>query len=263
MPDVLNNFQTAALQFNPLLLIVPGGIGVVVGIAVWLAGINFSKIIAPVIGFVGGATAAFMISNHPSPAPVLSAAIFAAIVSLLVHKVIIAITGYAALVAVCLVFFIINSFAANPGSPASANPPAPLKYQVTNAQALDQTKTYVTELTNELAHLSKKIPGTMWFYFAGAVIAVLVVGSFFGRIFFAVASGTLGVIMVFFGMTCLLLYKGSAPLTHIYCGLHYYFAVFAGMVVAGAASQLLLCTPPKMQVLKEEKELKKEPVRKT
>ena len=96
-----------------------------------------------------------------------------------------------------------------------------------------------------------------WPFFAVILVAVSLVGMFFRRLMVAIGCSSAGTGLIFVGMISLLLFKGSSPLTYMYGRISFFFAVFAGMVVAGAVSQMILCRPPKLKILKEHEEIEK------
>lgn len=87
---------------------------------------------------------------------------------------------------------------------------------------------------------------------AGCLIATIIeraytalapTGFFFSRLIPALCSTVLGTLLVFAGMILLLLYKGSAPITHINDRQSFYAAVCIAMIAFGTITQLLLCRP--------------------
>ena len=66
-----------------------------------------------------------------------------------------------------------------------------------------------------------------------------------GRLIVAVISATAGAILIFGGMTALLLYKKAKPIEHISGNQEFYISLFAVMIIAAAVIQLLLCKPRK------------------
>jgi hypothetical protein len=261
--DVLNRFQNAALSFNPTMLVGPGLLCAVLGIIIWLAGTKFTRIIAMAVGFIGGAMgASYLISGHQVYAAILGAVI-GALVAFFIHRFIAIIAGVAVFVIVGLVFVLSSHFGdkvTGAHYPNSDSVPSKLS----PVQTAEQIKSYLASVTDQLFRLAKKLPLKAWPTFAAAAAALVVLGIFVRRLLIAFACSSLGTAMIFSGMFCLLLYKGSAPLTRVYERISFFSAVFAGMVVAGMITQLILCRPLKLKILKDhekEKEKLKEKVK--
>ena len=66
-----------------------------------------------------------------------------------------------------------------------------------------------------------------------------------GRIIVAVISAAAGTILIFAGMTALLLYKKAKPIEHISANQEFYISLFVIMIIAAAVIQLLLYKPGK------------------
>lgn len=87
---------------------------------------------------------------------------------------------------------------------------------------------------------------------AGCIIATIIeraytaltpTGFFFSRLIPALCSTALGTLLIFAGMILLLLYKGSAPITHINDRQSFYATVCIAMIAFGTITQLLPCPP--------------------
>ncbi len=87
---------------------------------------------------------------------------------------------------------------------------------------------------------------------AGCLIAAIIeraytalapAGFFFSRLIPALCSTILGTLLIFAGMILLLLYKGSAPITHINDRQSFYGTIGIAMTAFGTITQLLLCRP--------------------
>ena len=66
-----------------------------------------------------------------------------------------------------------------------------------------------------------------------------------GRLMVAIISASAGTILIFAGMTALLLYKNAKPIEHISNNQTFYISLFAIMITAAAVIQLLLYKPRK------------------
>ncbi|MGB8286002.1 MAG: hypothetical protein WCE22_04805 [Candidatus Aquirickettsiella gammari] len=257
MFEALNEFQNAAQTFNPMTLVIPGVLCVILGIVIWLAGTKFTRILAIIFGFAGGAVGAFyLFPRHQAPATI-TAAVIGGLVVMVVHRFITAIAGIAILVIVGLAFFVgsyFNDRAAGVHSPE----PAKVTVKLTPLQTAEQIKVRASNAADVLFVLVKRLPLMGWPAVAIAVVVLALLGIFLGRLIVAVGCSSLGTSMIFAGMVSLLLYKGSMPLTYIYMQSSRFCAIFFGMAVVGTISQMILCRPSKLKIVKEhEKEIEK------
>jgi hypothetical protein len=253
MFEALSEFQNAAVMFDPMTLVLPGVLCVILGIIIWLAGTKFTRILAITFGFAGGAVGAFyLFPLHQAPAAI-SGAVVGGLVAMFVHRFITVVLGIAILTIVGLTFFVssqYNNRAAGTHYPAATKVSAKL----TPAQTAEQVKVRSSNVADALFVLAKRLPLIGWPAVVIAAVVLAILGMFLGRLMVALGCSGMGTVMIFAGMICLLLYKGSAPLTYIYGRSSFFAAVFFGMVVAGVVVQMILCRPPKLKIVKEHEE---------
>ncbi|MDO8304021.1 MAG: hypothetical protein Q7T18_12360 [Sedimentisphaerales bacterium] len=261
MFDVLNKFQNAALAFDPMMLVVPGVLCVLLGIVIWLAGTRFISIIAVVIGFIGGAMGAFyLVTDHQISAAILGAVI-GALAAIFIHRFVVISAGIFIFTIVGLIIIVSGQFSdkVNGGNYRDAGG-VPMK--LAPVQTAEQIKSHLATVADKLLSLSKYLPLRTWLAFVAAMAALLVLGMFISsRLFTAFSCSSIGTAIIFAGMIGLMLYKGSAPLTYMYERISFFFAVFVGMVVVGTVSQMIVCRPLKLKILRDseqEKEKNKE-----
>jgi len=257
MFEALNEFQNAAMMFDPMTLVIPGVLCVILGIIIWLVGTKFTWILAIVFGFAGGATGAYYLFPHHQAPAAITGAVIGGLVAMVVHRFITVIAGMAVLVIVGFTFFISSHFN---DKAAGVHYPEPTKVsaKLTPVQTAEQIKARSLNAADTLLILAEKMPLMGWPAVAIAAVVLAVLGMLLGRLMVAVGCSGLGTTMIFAGMIGLLLYKGSAPLTYIYSRSSFFCAVFFGMVAAGAVTQMILCRPPKLKILKDhEKEIGK------
>jgi hypothetical protein len=253
MFEALNEFQNAAVMFDPMTLVIPGVLCVILGIIIWLAGTKFTRILAIAFGFAGGAAGALYLFPAHQASAAITGAVVGGFVAMVVHRFIAVIAGIAILVIVGLAFFVSSQFN---DKAAGAHYPEPAKVSAKLApiQTAEQIKAHSSNVADALFTLAKKLPLVGWPAVAIAAIVLAVLGMLLGRLMVAVGCSSLGTAMIFAGMISLLLYKGSAPLTYIYTQSSRFCAIFFGMVVGGAVTQMILCRPHKLKIVKEHEE---------
>ena len=258
MHDILNEFQNAALAYNATTLVVPGVLCALLGIIIWLAGTGFTRIVAIVAGFIGGGIGGFYLFPAHQTAGAISCAVIGALIALAINKVIVVIAG-SAVFAVAVLAFLVGTHFSNKVTDAQHQQNfGEVSVKLSQLQTLEQIKLRLKDTADKLYTLSLKLPFNTWPAFGAAIVLVAVVAMLSGRLIVAFACSSLGVGLIFAGMLHLLLYKGSSPLTYVYDRISFFFPVFAVMAAAGMVVQMILCGPPKLKMLKDEKERLKE-----
>jgi hypothetical protein len=255
MFDSLNKFQETARAFDPMMLVVTGVVLVAVGIVVWLAGTRFTRIIAAVLGFIGGGIGGFYLFPTSSKAAAIAGAVIGALVAMVISRFILAVAGLAIFAMAGLFFAVGVHFSETAAGAGYESVAAPAKLSA--VQTMVRAGSHAEKIAETMFSLAKRLPILTWPFFAAVLVAVSLVGMFFRRLMVAIGCSSAGTGMIFAGMISLLLFKGSSPLTYMYGRILFFFAVFAGMVVAGAVSQMILCRPPKLKILKEHEEIEK------
>jgi hypothetical protein len=213
MLEILQDFEQAAAKFRPMLLIGPGLAAVLLGLFIWLGGLGFRKILVALVGAVGGGICGFVFAGR-NIAPVAIAAAIGAVVAVIVEKIFI--TLLAAALAAVSAFFVLAAI-------------------------------YKADFGTGLKQVCSQMPLHSWLVIALLIVILIVAGAYLWRLTSALCCAALGTMLVFAGMTSLLLYKGAAPISHIYSRSSFYAAVFVAMTAFGTFEQLLLCRPPTKQ----------------
>ncbi|MHC4418678.1 MAG: hypothetical protein ACYSU6_08855, partial [Planctomycetota bacterium] len=102
-------------------------------------------------------------------------------------------------------------------------------------------KAYTNDLGSMIKHACPQMPLYNWLIILALAVIFTIVGFFFWPLTSALCCATLGTISIFLGMTMLLLFKASAPLTAICTRTTFFMLVFAAMVIFGTLEQLMLC----------------------
>jgi len=209
MLEIALNFEETAAGFEPIVLIVPGLLAVLVGLFIWLGGLGVRKVLVAVIGAVSGGMCGFFIAGgHIILAMIL--AVVAAVIAVMFEDVFMRILAVG-LAAVC-------------GFAVLAGP------YIKGSVNLDAVKVACSQM-----------PLFAWAIIAALAVIFIVAGFFYWRLTSALCCAALGTILIFAGMIALLLYKGAMPISGISCRLPFYVAVFMAMIAFGTIGQLLLC----------------------
>lgn len=250
MLELYLDFEKIAPFLNTWILVVPGIVSVVVGIALWLAGSVKYRFIAAIVGCIALGVGASLMQIA------LVGVIVCCVVGLLAggffgkKAFLLASFVAAILVSFTLVYsFDTSSFASvdrfNQAPAEKLSPSESFKI------VEDYSKYVGGQIKKTIKSLEKRHVAAILAAGIGAVIAELLLP----RIIIAMTCGCLGVMLIAKGMILLLLYKGMAVITRVTENYNLYLLMAAGMIVFGTVIQLLLC-PAKVgkKKIKEEKE---------
>lgn len=243
MFEILQHFERASAHFEPKWLVIPGLICLVLGLIIWLAGLRYAMLIAAAVGALSCGFGVFFASGGKTILAV-ALAVLSALIAMFFREVILG--GVAAFLAVLITVAVIA-----PAPPQTSGVktwvPGPLYQQpgqfISTSDTITLTKMYADYLVYEGKNICSRLTKVRWAVVLGAAVVTIVLAVFLYRFVIAACLACLGAGLSFVGMTLLLLYKGSNPITHISVRGMYYAGVFAAMVAAGACSQLLLCRP--------------------
>lgn len=255
MFEILQDFEQAAGQFSPVVLIGPAVAAVLLGLFVWLAGLRFRRVLVAVIGAVAGGICGFFMTGRNMILAALSAGV-AGIIAVILEKIVIAIIAgglaaafsFAVLVNVCK------------RQPQQAIPSQSLVQNEMPNQAehydINQTltiiKAYAVDFWAELKAVGSQMPAYSWVVVTALGVIFVAAGLYLWPLTSALCFAALGTLSVFAGMIALLLYKGAQPISHIGRNQSFYAAVFVAMIAFGTIMQLLFCQCPKGKPIREE-----------
>lgn len=241
MFEILQGFERASAHFEPKWLVIPGLICLLLGLIIWLAGLRYAMFIAAAVGALSGGFGVFFASGGKTILAVVLA-VLSALIAMFFREVILG--GVAALMAVLIAVAVI----APPQTSGVKMWVPDLGHQqqgqyISTSETISITKTYADYLVYEGKNICSRLTKGRWAVVLGAAVVAIALAVFLYRFVIAACLACLGAGFSFVGMTLLLLYKSSNPITHIGVKGTYYAGVFAAMVAAGACSQLLLCRP--------------------
>jgi len=246
MVEIFQNFEYAiggAVQSNPLVLAGLGIAAVLAGLCVWLGGLRIRIVVVGTIGAAGGFILGVVVIDR-GPVAAAAAAGVAALAAIALEKVFIAVLA----VALAGVF----SFAvlASPYMEYSGTAESASRHKVSveassgDGEVMEEFKAYAVDVGERARQAGSNMPPQRLILVAALTAICLVGGIFLWRLTAAMCFSTLGTTLIFFGMTLLLLYKGSSPSGCLSERPLLYAGVFAGMIVFGTVEQLVLCRRP-------------------
>jgi hypothetical protein len=252
----LQAFEKVAMYYSSVLMVGVGLLSLSAGIILWLGGSIFHRAIGFVFGIIIGTVAAWIMMPDQLWAwlvlPVAAGALGAALSRTALAMMGVVIFGTAG----CLV---IVFYRAQPWM--LANDPA---FTVSAGQARMELEETVTRLGQQGKVVAMKWQealnghtATDFAIPAVIVLAYLVASVVFRRAAGALAASSTGTVMIGLGLMCLLLQKGSTPLTMLTNRPQFYGLIVAGMIVFGTLVQYTLCpckkkrpSPMQMEALK-------------
>jgi hypothetical protein len=268
MLEIFQNFKQMTARLAPSVLIGPGAAAVLIGLFVWLGGLRLKKVLVAIVGAVGGGVLGFVVISPSVLAATISAAV-AAVIAIIFEKALIAILAAALVGAFGFVFlvgpYIQSSQAADPADP-SLGLPAQGDTTIEAATlsvdgSIEELKAYAVDVGGQMKQACSQMPLFRWAMItvsAAILVAALAAISIAGgpalwRFTSALCFSVFGTVLIFAGMILLLLYKGTAPVSHIHGRALIYAGVFAAMAAFGAFEQLLVCRRAKPESAKKGK----------
>jgi hypothetical protein len=258
MLTALNEFQSLAARLNPATLVLPAITAIGIGIAVWLAGVRVSRFISPVLGFALGAVVASAIPGDLNAPPVISAAIIGAVIAAVVHRPVMVAVGLVAFSTIAMISLDSVAYHDQPIRLHYEQMPDTGRVTIPIAKSLEQIKVDLRDITDGFIILSKRLLEETWPMGILAPLLLIVLAGFYPRFFAAMSSSSLGAAAIFFGLMCLLLLGGKAPLTWMYKNGELFLAAFLVIVAAGTVSQMRLTRSQKLKILEEKQPSQKD-----
>lgn len=241
MLEIAQYLEQMAVRFNPVVLIGPGLVAVLLGLFVWLGGLGFRRALVAIVGAVSGGICGFLIgARNVVPATVSAGA--AAVIAIMFERIfIIILTGILAAVlgfAVLAKPYIENAGGTTPIERGEIqNRDAAFSIQ----QSAEIAKGYIADFITEIKQILSQMPVYNWAIIAALAVIFIAAGFYQWHLASAFCCAALGVMLIFGGMILLLLYKGAAPISRICRNQSLYLGVFAAMTIFGMTGQLLLC----------------------
>jgi hypothetical protein len=254
MLEILRNFEFIlgeAARVRPMIVIGAGVAAVAVGLFVWLGGLGLRRVLVAVAGAITGGILGFVLIGR-GVIPAGASAGAAAVVAVLFERLSVAILA-AALAAAIGFAVLVRPILVDPQalSPANQDETSTQTTTVSGDVILTKLRAYAVDVGSEFRRAAPQMPPYEW-----AIIAVLaaiftVGGLIFRRVVPALCFSVLGTILIFVGMSLLLLYKGVEPVSRISSQPAIYAGVLAAMTAFGTVEQLVLCRAAKAQARKK------------
>lgn len=246
MLEIFQNFEYAiggAVQSNPLVLAGLGTAAVLAGLCAWLGGLRIRTILIGTMAAAGGCVLGVVVIDR-GPVPAAAVAAVAALIAIALEKVFITVLA-AALAGVFGFAVLAAPYMENSGAAETASRrEVSVEASPGDGEVMAELKAYVVDVGERAGQAGSNMPPQRLILVAG-LAAICVVGGFtLWRLTAAMCFSTLGTTLIFFGMTLLLLYKGSSPSGYLGEKPLLYAGVFAGMTLFGTVEQLVLCRRP-------------------
>ena len=247
MVEVLKSFEWMAGRLHPVVLVVPGLVMVGLGLFAWLAGLHLRRIVLALIGAAAGLLGVFFagLQDPRVSVPVVAGG---AVCGALLPRLTVAVF-LAALGAVVPFGFIAGGHsAADRGRAVSPESMGVAAERLSVRESLEVVRVYGVELADRAVAETRRFLPMHWAILASVGSGLLMLSVLFGRLAEAMTCSAVGAVLISVGLVVLLMFKGSAPVTHmepraVSCGL-----VLLGMAVFGTVEQLCLCRPARPEM---------------
>ena len=240
MLEFLSYFERIAPRLEPMVLVVPGLLFILVGLFVWLAGLRYAKLIAGFIGIlIGGLCGLYLIGRKLMPDIVL--AIFAGFTSMILYKLVFILLT--ALIAFAAVTFLLADVHIEKDSELVLYMDSGGTSTIGISEALIILSRTIDYLMERMVVLYAQFSLLHWAAVLAGGLLAAILAVYFSGLAGAFCCATLGTSLNFAGMILLLLYKGAEPLSRIGRRSLFFAAVFVAMIGLGTAVQLILRLP--------------------
>jgi len=206
MLQFFQNLEQTAGQYKAVYLIGPGLVCVLLGLFVWLGGLEFRKIVVPVMGAIAGGICGYYLSSRNIVLSIVCTG-SGAVVAVVLEKIFITLLSTILIAAIALAILI---------GPEGK-----------------EAISFKQVLTGLQIH--------SWVIIAALPILVIIAALLLWRLTSALCFATVGTFLIFVGMVLLLLYKDAMPISAIVNKRIFYLAVITAMIAFGTAEQFLLC----------------------
>jgi len=255
MIEIVQNFEQMTGRFGPSILIGSGVVFLLLGLCIWLSGLALRKILISIAGLAGGIVVGLFVVGRNIFSASLSAAL-AALIALIFEKVLVVLL--AAALAAAIAFTIL----AGPYFEQAETTEVQIEMsdQTTTAgldETLQELKTFAIDAGEKIKQAGTKIPVHIWAIIAAPAAIFLICGVVLWRCTTALFFSVLGIMVAFFGMLLMLIYKGAKPVDYVHGKPLIFAAVFLVMAAFGTIVQLLLCKSSKKQKITKIKPGKK------
>lgn len=231
MSDILSPVQEIFEGIAPMLLAVPGGVLVLVGLFYWIGGLRLLRPLA-VLTAAGAGLACALLFTDGQLVPLLCFILIPAAIALFLEKPIVSALG-GALAAAIILAAALMADASLRQSVAERIPPVPHVETPSVFNGID----FIEQLTAWAQHAVKAcwqaIPLPPKTAAAGAGIGVFLVGLWAWRWVCALTCATLGTAAIVGGMFLLLLSKGTQAITYVLERMPSLAIAIGGMIVLG------------------------------
>ncbi|MGA1980503.1 MAG: hypothetical protein ABSG99_08100 [Sedimentisphaerales bacterium] len=260
MFEIARQLEQTAGRFNPAVLIWPGLAAVLVGLFVWLGGLESKRTLVAIVGGVSGGICGFFISGRNIVPAMISAGI-AMVIAIILEKIFIAIL--AGVLAAILGFAVLarpDIENAGAAPPISRDKTQNREEVFSIGQSAEIAKGYIADFVTEIKRILSQMPAYNYATIAAIAMVFIVAGFFQQHLTSAFCCAALGTMLIFAGMISLLLYKGAAPISRICQNPLFYLGVFGVMTAFGMAEQLLLCQRIKGMLTRKKEKNKPEKI---
>jgi hypothetical protein len=249
MLEVFTDFQKIGESVSATVLIAVGAVSLAIGLCMWLGGLRWRKPAVAALGAITGAVCVGFFADKQTGAIAVTALIGAGL-GLFFERPVLVFCGAVMTAMIVLIFFAAGSESQAGGDGIRID---------SNQSETISVRSELAKINNEIIVAARRIirlagdvPTVPFLISIASGLAVGLCGFFLWRPVAAATLSTFGTALIFFGMVFLLLYKNSAPITHISEKTSLYGTAALAMIAFGCVVQMLLC-PQKRKKEKDDK----------
>jgi len=242
MLEIFTDFQRLGESVSGQVLIAVGIVCMVIGLCLWLGGLRWRKPAVAALGALAGAVCIGFFTDKQSGAVAITAFIGAGL-GLFFERCVLVFSGAVMTAMIVLVIFAGGTESA--GAYENIHTDSQQSETQSITDDLAKINSELTMLSRRIIQVVREVPIVPFVGAVAAGFAVGLCGFFLWRLVAAVTLSAFGTVFIFVGMIFLLLFKNSAPITHISEKTSLYGSVALAMIGFGCVVQMLLCSGKK------------------
>ncbi len=235
MLEWLSYLELLSERLAGVVLILPGLVGLLLGIALWLGGSLGRLGLVATTAFMTGTLLGFWVSGRPG---VLVGGLGLGMAALVLPRLITGVLTSFWLALATLVFVAAVHAPAAEGPVSLGTLP---DSGLTVAQSIDVFLAHIQQGGEVLLNEARRWSWMIRVVLMAVLIALTSIMALLPRLGLALYNAVVGTALITLGMGLLLLHKGSEPLLYAWAHISMICAVWAGMVLFGTTIQLVCC----------------------
>ena len=235
MLEWLTYLELLSEHLSGPVLVIPGLVGLLLGIALWLGGSLGRRGMVAVTAIMTGALVGFWLSGRSG---VLVGGLGLGMAALVIPRVTTGIMASLWLAMATVGFLVASHPPAQEGAVSVGVVPTS---RLTTAESCEVMLAHINQFGDVIWQATKAQSWVVRLVLSAVLVAVTSIMALLPRLGLALYNAVVGTVLISFGMGFLLLHKGSEPLLYAWTHYQMFSAVWTGMILFGTTVQLFCC----------------------